>query len=62
MNQSEQIDDLLMSGWSIGHKRRSGCVMMYKRDRNPERNYVMPSYFEITVLQDGRVIDGDREA
>ena len=59
MNQSERVDTLRRCGWHPSHTSLCGFVHLWKRDTRPDRNYVMPDYFDVTIFPNGRVAEGD---
>jgi hypothetical protein len=59
MNQSERVCEFRGNGWSLSHKSNCGFIHLYKRDTDPEHNYIIPNYFETTIFKNGRYAQGD---
>lgn len=55
--QDEIVDDLLRSGYHKG-VQHDGFVCLFKRNCSPDKNFVCPEYYDVTVFPNGRIAYG----
>ena len=58
MNQSERIESLYQAGYRISFVH-DGFICMFKRDTDPNKNFILPEFHYVTVFPNGRVADGE---